>query len=143
MISTTPKGGLIDQPDKKQAVTKGRGGAPKKRIRREVHVKVRLTTTERFLIESKARQAGMRISDWFREATLKAKVVARLTTEDRRVLHMLAGLANNLNQMTKLAHTEGILSIAVRCGSLLAEIDKALKYLNSNDGEDTESGQKF
>ena len=79
----------------------------------------------------------MRISDWFREATLKAKVISRMTEEDRRVLHMLAGMANNLNQLTKLAHTSGLLTIAIRCGSLLTEIDQALKYLNSDDGKDT------
>jgi len=128
---------LKDQPDNQRTGAKGKGGAPKKRIRRETHVKVRLTTTERFLIESKARQAGMRISDWFREATLKAKVMARMTEEDRRVLHMLTGMANNLNQLTRLAHTSGLLTIAIRCGALLAEIDQALKYLNSDDGKDT------
>lgn len=128
---------LKNQPDKQRTGAKDKGGAPKKRIRRETHVKVRLTTTERFLIESKARQAGMRISDWFREATLKAKVMARMTEEDRRVLHMLAGMANNLNQLTKLAHTGGLLTIAIRCGSLLTEIDQALKYLNSDDGKNT------
>lgn len=137
MISTISKSGQNDQLNKPKKSAKGRGGAPKKRIRREVHVKVRLKTTERFLIESKARQAGMRISDWVREATLKAKVVSRLTAEDRRVLHMLAGMANNLNQLTKLAHTSGMLTIAIRCGSLLEEIDQALKYLNSDDGKDT------
>lgn len=137
MSGTISTNGLKDQPNKQRTGAKGKGGAPKKRIRREVHVKVRLTTTERFLIESKARQAGMRISDWFREATLKAKVMTRMTTEDRRVLHMLAGMANNLNQLAKLAHTTGLLTIAIRCSSLLAEIDQALKYLNSDDGKDT------
>lgn len=135
MSSTTSTGGLQNQTNKQRLGAKG--GAPKKRIRRETHVKVRLTKTERFLIESKAKQAGMRISDWFREATLKAKVMTRLTAEDRKVLHMLAGMANNLNQLTKLAHTSGLLTIAIKCGVLLAEIDQALKYLNSDDGKDT------
>lgn len=127
--------GLKDQPTKRRSGAKG--GAPKKRIRREAHVKVRLTNTERFLIESKAKEAGMLISDWFRQATLKAKIVPRITTEDRRVLHMLAGMANNLNQLTKLAHTSGLLTIAIKCSSLLEEIDQALKYLTSDDGKDS------
>lgn len=79
----------------------------------------------------------MRISDWFRAAALKAKVMTRITAEDRRVLHLLAGMANNLNQLTKLAHTSGIMGVAIRCGHLLTEIDQALKYLNSNDGKNT------
>ncbi|MBT2561358.1 plasmid mobilization relaxosome protein MobC [Pedobacter sp. ISL-68] len=137
MTSIISKTGLKDQINKSAQRPKHKGGAPKKRIRREVHVKVRLTTTERFLIESKARGAGMRISDWVREAILKAKVMTRLTTEDRRVLHLLAGMANNLNQLTKLAHTSGIMSIAIKCGHLLTEIDQTLKYLNSDDGKNT------
>lgn len=137
MSGTISTEDLKGQVNKQQILIKGKGGAPKKRIRREVHVKVRLTTTERFLIESKARQAGMRISDWFREATLKAKVMARMNAEDRRVLHMLTGMANNLNQLTKLAHSSGMLTIAIRCRSLLTEIDQALKYFNSDDGKDT------
>lgn len=116
---------------------KHKGGAPKKRIKRASGIRVRLTSTERFLIESKAREAGMRISDWFRAAALKAKVVTRMTAEDRRVLHLLAGMANNLNQLTKLAHTSGLVSVAIRCGRLLTEIDQTLKYLNSHDGEDS------
>ena len=137
MSFTTSTEELSNQPDK-QKTSKGlKGGAPKKRIRRETYVKVRLTTTERFLIDNKAQQAGVRISDWFREAILKAKVVPRITTEDRRVLHMLAGMANNLNQLTKLAHTGGVVSIAIKCSSLLEDIDQALKYLNSDDRKNT------
>ena len=130
MTSKLSKSGLKDHIN--QA-----GGAPQKRIKRSTGIRVRLTTTERFLIESKARQAGMRISDWFRAAALKAKVVGRITAEDRHVLHLLAGMANNLNQLTKRAHTNGIMSIVISCGHLLTEIDQTLKYLNSDDGKDT------
>jgi len=116
---------------------KHKGGAPRKKIKRASGIRVRLTAAERFLIESKARQAGIRISDWFRAAALKAKVVTRITAEDRHTLHILAGMANNLNQLTKLAHTSGIMSIVIKCGNLLIEIDQTLKYLNCDDGKDT------
>jgi hypothetical protein len=116
---------------------KHKGGRPKVRIRRETHVKVRLTATERFLIAARAKDAGMRISDWIRAAAKAAKVVARLKPEDLQIMRMLAGLANNLNQLTKLAHRDGILAIAIKCGNLLIEIDQALKYFNSDDRQDT------
>ncbi|MBB5639102.1 hypothetical protein HDE68_005040 [Pedobacter cryoconitis] len=137
MTSTLSKSGLKDQINQTGDRPKHKGGAPQKRIKRASGIRVRLTTTERFLIESKARQAGMRVSDWIRAAALKAKVVARITAEDSRVLHLLAGMANNLNQLTKRAHTNGIMSIAISCGLLLTEIDQTLKYLNSDDGKDT------
>jgi hypothetical protein len=116
---------------------KHKGGRPKVRIRRETHVKVRLTATERFLIAAKAKDASMRLSDWIRAAARAAKVVARLKPEDLQIMRMLTGMANNLNQLTKLAHRDGILTIAIKCGNLLIEIDQALKYFNSDDRQDT------
>lgn len=91
---------------------KHKGGRPKSRVRRETHVKVRLTATEHFMIGSKAKDAGMRLSDWIRAAARNAKVVAWLKPEDLQIMRMLSGLANNLNQLTKLAHISGILTIA-------------------------------
>ncbi|MBB5620969.1 hypothetical protein HDE69_002022 [Pedobacter cryoconitis] len=137
MTSTTLKTGFKAPVNKTDNHPKHTGGAPKKRIKRASGIRVRLTATERFLIESKAQQAGIRISDWIRAAALKAKVVGRISAEDRRVLHLLAGMANNLNQLTKLAHTSGIMSIVIKCDNLLTEIDQTLKYLNSDDGKDT------
>jgi hypothetical protein len=137
MTSITSKNGLKEQTNKAGSSPKHKGGAPQKRIKRASGIRVRLTAAERFLIESKARQAGMRISDWFRAAALKAKVMTRITAEDRRALHLLAGMANNLNQLTKLAHTNGIIGIAIKCGHLLTEINQTIKYLNSDDGKDT------
>lgn len=137
MTTTISKTGLKDPVNKSSERTMHKGGAPQKKIKRASGIRVRLTTSERFLIESKAKQAGVRISDWFRAAALKAKVVTRITNEDRRILHLLAGMANNLNQLTKLAHVGGIMSISIRCGHLLTEIDQTLKYLNSDDGKDT------
>lgn len=116
---------------------KHKGGRPKVNVRRENHVKVRLTATERFMMAAKAKDASMRLSDWIRAAARTAKVVARITKEDAQVLRMLAGLANNLNQLTKLAHRDGILTIARKCDALLIEIDQALKYFNDHDRQDT------
>ncbi|MHB8208028.1 plasmid mobilization protein [Mucilaginibacter sp.] len=118
------------QPSSRQ---KNKGGAPKKKIKREEHVMVRLTVTERFLIENKAKLASMKLSDWFRSAAKSAKIVPRLSSEDRSILHMLAGMANNINQIAKLAHKEGILTVVRKCDAILTEIDSTLKYLNRDD----------
>ena len=116
-------------------IRKHKGGAPKKKVRREMDIRIRLTATEKFLIENKAKAAGMRASNWIRVSAKTAKVVPRLTVEELGILRMLAGLANNLNQLTKLAHQQGILSVALKCRDILVEIDNALKYLNKDDRE--------
>ncbi|WP_426669442.1 plasmid mobilization protein [Mucilaginibacter sp. McL0603] len=132
-MESLPEGKDIRAKDRR----KHKGGAPKKTIKREAFIMVRLTATERMFIAGKAKRAGMKLSDWFRAAAKNAKVMERLKPEDRRILHMLTGAANNLNQLTRLAHTGGILSIARKCNELLIEIDQALKYLNADDRQDT------
>ena len=116
---------------------KHKGGRPRINVRREVHIKVRLTATEHFMIAARAKDAGMRISDWFRAAAKAARVIARLKPEDLQIMRMLIGLANNLNQLTKLAHRDGLLSVARKCDGLMTEIDQALKYFNRDDRQNT------
>jgi len=116
---------------------KQKGGRPRIKVRREVHIKVRLTATEHFMIAARAKEAGMKISDWFRAAAKAARVIARLKPEDLQIMRMLAGLANNLNQLTKLAHRDGLLTVARKCDSIMTEIDHALKYFNSDDRQNT------
>jgi hypothetical protein len=117
------------------AQPKNKGGAPKKRVKREIILRIRMTATERFYIDSKAKTAGMRSSSWIRAAAKSAKVVPRLSDDERRILWMLAELANNLNQLTKLAHQLGLLTVTRDCSKILNEIDITLKHLNSDDRE--------
>lgn len=114
-----------------------KGGRPKAKVKRESHVKVRMTATDRFMVNAKAKDAGMRLSDWIRAVARTTKVVARLTPEDMQIMRMLTGLANNLNQLTRLAHRDGLFSVARKCGEVLMEIDQALKYFNKDDRQDT------
>ena len=114
---------------------KNKGGAPKKRVRRELVLRVRITATERFQIDNKAKAAGMRSSSWIRASAKNAKIVPRLTADERRILWMFAELANNLNQLTKLAHQLGLVSVVRDCSAILAEINLTLKHLNSDDRE--------
>jgi hypothetical protein len=114
---------------------KNKGGAPKKRVRRELIIRIRMTATERFYIDGKAKTAGMRSSSWIRAAAKSAKIVPRLTDDERRILWMLAELANNLNQLTKLAHQLGLLTVVRDCSKILNEIDITLKRLNNDDRE--------
>ena len=112
---------------------KSKGGRPAKAVRRESHIRVRLTKTEYFLIEEKSKKAGITISEWFRKAAVKGKVLVRMSPEDIKVLRVLAGMANNLNQLTKLAHQQGLLSVQRKCRELLSALDDTLKYLNRDD----------
>jgi hypothetical protein len=112
---------------------RNRGGRPEKAIKRNTSLVVRLTPTERLLIESKAKEAGMLPTVWFRQAAKRAKIIKRLTPEDMRILRVLTGMANNLNQLTHLAHIVGLPRIEKQCGEILLQIDETITYLNSDD----------
>jgi hypothetical protein len=110
-----------------------KGGRPPKKVKRQSQLMVRLTETERFLIEEKARDAGVKPSAWLRRSAKKAQVLARLKPDDLRHLRTLTGMANNLNQLTHLAHKEGLTFIRQSCKELLSQIDLILKKLGSDD----------
>jgi hypothetical protein len=109
-------------------------GRPRKTVSRSNILMVRLTPTEKFLIDGRAKKAGLKPSEWFRRAAKSAKVFPRFTTEESGWFRMLAGLANNLNQLTHLAHIKGLLSLALKCQAMLREIEELLLKINSHDG---------
>ncbi len=94
---------------------KHKGGRPKLVVKREREMKIRLSNKEEFYIKTKAKQAGMQTSTWFRAAAQNAKIVPRLSANERSLLHMLTGMANNLNQLAKQANMGNLLLIARKC----------------------------
>lgn len=108
-------------------------GRPKKAITRSVSLVVRLTPTERLAIESRAKNAGMVISEWFRKTARTAVVRPRLSKEEASHLRTLSGMANNLNQLTKLAHTGGLVSILTDLRRLLGEVERLMERMGRDD----------
>ena len=113
-------------------IIKNKGGRPELKTKRDTSINVRLTRLERILIEGKAKQAKLSATDWFRKAAKRAKVYPRITTEDMKVLRLLAGMANNLNQLTRLAHTYGLLRFQKDCQDLIAKINTIFNDFKSN-----------
>ena len=74
---------------------KNKGGAPKKRVKRELIIRIRMSATERFQIGDKAKAAGMRASTWIRACAKSAKIVPRLTTDERRILWAAGDIVEN------------------------------------------------
>ena len=114
---------------------KNKGGAPKKRVKRELIIRIRMSATERYQIVDKAKAAGMRASTWIRASAKNAKIIPRLTADERHILWMLAELSNNLNQLTKLAHQLGLLRVVRQCEQVIKEVDETFKKLNRDDRE--------
>lgn len=57
----------------------------------------------------------------------------RLSTEETGYLRTLSGMANNLNQLTKLAHKGGLLSLMGSLRSLLNEVERLMERIGKDD----------
>jgi ketol-acid reductoisomerase len=112
---------------------KAKGGRPIKTIKKDSGIRVRLSKTERYLISEKAKKAGLKMSDWLRQAAKTAKVTSRFSADEMSMMRTLTGMANNLNQLTKLAHQQGLLVVQQKCRNLISLIDDTLKYFARDD----------
>ncbi|MES2447991.1 MAG: plasmid mobilization relaxosome protein MobC [Bacteroidota bacterium] len=112
---------------------RAKGGRPLKKVKREKNVRVRLTAGEHFRIEDKASKARMNISEWIRRAAIRAKVAPSISPEEMKNLRMLSGMANNLNQLAKLAHSQGLIVVQRKCRELIELITITIKNLGKDD----------
>jgi hypothetical protein len=84
--------------------TSNKGGRPAKAIKRNKLIGVKCSTTEKFLIEAKAKAAGMTRASFLRVAGLNGKVDIRKKVIPNEVLKGIAGLNHigaNLNQIAR------------------------------------------
>jgi hypothetical protein len=105
---------------------KGKGGRPKKPVRRQKMVCVRFTRSEHFIAAQRADNARLSLSDYIRESAIRAVVKARLSDDDRHFFRQLTGMSNNLNQLTKLAHQQGLFAAMMHFEKELKQIDELL-----------------
>ncbi|MBS7566839.1 hypothetical protein KHS38_20710 [Mucilaginibacter sp. Bleaf8] len=111
------------------------GGRPKSRIKKDDNIKVRVSATQRLRIAAKAEKAGLSLSEFFRQAALKAVVRPRMSKEEAAHYRTFAGAANNFNQFVKMAHQAGILTMTKKGWELLHEIENILKRIKGDDRE--------
>ena len=118
-----------DEPEPKRL-----GGRPKK----EPGEKLKSVTTHVSLaryeeLESGAAAVRQPLSQFVRplvEAGVKARKrpVLQLTVEQDGYLRQLAGMANNLNQLSKRAHQSGFAAVAQEVEAQAATLDRLLDY---------------
>ena len=85
------------------------GGRPKKPVRKDQQLAVMCNRVERKIIEAKAKNAGLSISEFLRTLALKGQVDRRIKTLPKEILLFTATLnhlAANLNQIAKKRNRE-------------------------------------
>lgn len=96
-------------------------------------VTVKFATAEYYSLKAKAKEAGMTISLFVRNALQQCEVRQRLSAAHLKHILQLTGMANNLNQIAKKANTYGYLAAEAESETLAKEIDNVIKSIE-NDG---------
>lgn len=90
---------------------------------------LRVSPDERAQIKAKALRAGLSVSEYQRRACLNLSVVTRQTRADAAALvRQLAGIGNNLNQLTRKVHIHDEVDHA-HLQALLAALETAIEGL--------------
>jgi hypothetical protein len=110
-----------------------KGGRPKKLVKRKLITGVRFTETEYAIIKDKAGQAGFTLSNYLRQMSIHGKVLQRLSDEEWQTVRGVAGMANNFNQLAKLAHKEGAAMAFMIFENYRKEIDGLLGKSNQEN----------
>jgi hypothetical protein len=108
-----------------------KAGRPVKAVKKEVRACVRFTKTEYFIVREKASKAGLKASEYIRQITINGQVKNRLAEEERQFARQLIGMANNLNQLAKACHQEGLLQAMVYFETYRNHFDEILGKLKS------------
>ena len=108
---------------------KKHGGRPTvaygKRLSKAVTVKFSKKDYE--LLKVRSKKANRRMAEYIRESALQSEVVQPRTEADMKEFRTLVGLANNLNQLRKMAHQDGIIYLYSPIIGLLGEITNVVK----------------
>ena len=70
-------------------------------------VSTKLTELQYYAIKKRAGEAGLRVSEYVRQAVVSAEITPRLNRQDADTLRKLAGEANNINQLAHRANAGG------------------------------------
>ena len=93
----------IHEQDKKKG-----GRPPTGRIHKlSKSVTVKFSKPSYEALRLRARKANRKLAEYIRESALNGEVVSGHNTETIAIAKNLIGMANNLNQLTKLSHQKG------------------------------------
>ena len=90
-------------------------------------VTVKFSKIDYETLRTRSRKANRRLAEYIRESALQSEVVQPRTEADLKEYRTLVGMANNLNQLTKMAHQDGIIYLYSPLVSLLGEITNTIR----------------
>jgi hypothetical protein len=101
-------------------------GRPKKAIIQEKFIGYFVTHAQNFVIQAKAKEAGVSISDYMRQMAIQGYVKTRLTPEDRELFKGLVAMSNDIHWLVKQAEKEGAGAILLYFSKYGSQIDELI-----------------
>lgn len=95
-------------------------------------ITIKLATADYYSLKSKAREMGVTISEFTRNALRNCIVKQRLNSEHLRYILQLIGMANNLNQIAKRANAGGYYNAKSEAELLANKIDNVIKLIEDD-----------
>src|SRR5665213_861627 len=108
-----------------------KAGRPVKAIKMEIRACVRFTKYEYYIVREKAAQAGLNASVYIRHTSIQGKTKPRLSEEEYHFVRQLIGMSNNINQVAKVCHREGLYEAMKYFEDYRNLLDSILKKLKS------------
>ncbi len=111
--------------------TSGKGGRPSKSLaeKRKYRLSLKLNTSEYLQLKSKSKIAGKNRCDFLRELIFSSEIKQQFSKEQNEIFRQITGIANNLNQLVKLAHVQSVWYIEITAKKLLDDLDELLKRI--------------
>jgi hypothetical protein len=104
-----------------------KGGRPKQAIKRESATGVRFTKAEYFIVKSKAAKSNHKLTEYIRVMAIEGAVICRFSPEEKEIMRKLAGMANNLNQIARIANKERLLTAVLEIEKIRVDFDRLLE----------------
>ena len=101
-----------------------------RRVSSKQRITVKMATEEYYAMKLKAKNAGVSASEIVRMAIRDCHIRARLTIEQADYIRKLCGMANNLNQLTRKAHREGVRLHYGQCQHLLLSLENIMDHIS-------------
>ena len=117
---------------------RNKGGRPKKEAAEKLKYKVVVffNTGDFYALRAKAKATKLSLAEVVRRAVTDCRIVERFTPEQAAGLRSFIGMGNNLNQLTKLAHSTGYKNVEQFLHPLVGEISQTIKRFR-DDGENS------
>ena len=112
--------------ENKKSDSAKRGRPKKEKVKLSTSINLKLTEEDFKTVKEKAEKLGMKATQYAREMTLKGGIKSRFTLEELNLMRKLAGMSNNLNQITKQANKSGFAQVGVEIVNIAVQIKQVL-----------------